>query len=305
MAGVGHDLARQPLSAGAFLGMVGAPPLGGAALGQPGPQDPLCAEVPRGGLPLWRRCWHGECCPWLAQGKCFWNHSPMAPHQTSTRGPPEQTQDGLLASGCAPGFVAGDVSRSFEDLILERDVRISKALAEEVHALEKLCSASADQSKLLLAEVSTKLGGEVGALGDRLAALLRDVQQLLISSEPESEAKRFDCFFAKAATRFDDELGALRRQLADLWLGATPHESVVVTSPALASQGEGARVAVSSETLPRKAKDKKRNGSDLNQSLAKLRSLNPSAASQVGSLLASGQPHDMVLELVNIQLGEY
>ena len=153
--------------------------------------------------------------------------------------------------------------------------------------------------------MSTKLGGEVGALGDRLAALLRDVQQLLISSEPESEAKRFDCFFAKAATRFDDELGALRRQLADLWLGATPHESVVVTSPALASQGEGARVAVSSETLPRKAKDKKRNGSDLNQSLAKLRSLNPSAASQVDSWLASGQPYDMVLELVNIQLGEY
>ena len=79
----------------------------------------------------------------------------------------------------------------------------------------------------------------------------------------------------------------------------------MVTSPALASQGEGARVAVSSETLPRKAKDKKRNGSDLNQSLAKLRSLNPSVASQVDSLLASGQPRDMVLELVNIQLGEY
>ena len=82
-------------------------------------------------------------------------------------------------------MVAGDAFRSFENLILERDERISKALAEEVLALEKLCSASADQSKLLLAEVSTKLGGEVGALGDRLAALLRDVQQLLISSKPE------------------------------------------------------------------------------------------------------------------------
>ncbi|MFM7978031.1 MAG: hypothetical protein ACKPKO_01835, partial [Candidatus Fonsibacter sp.] len=108
-----------------------------------------------------------------------------------------------------------DAARFFESLLLERDLRISKALGEEGIALDKLCSASADQSKFLLVEATTKLGGEVGALGDRLAALIREVQELLISSVPETEAKRFDCLFAKVVARFDDELGGVRRQLVD------------------------------------------------------------------------------------------